>query len=91
VSNPNRRPPTRTPRSRPAPTRPAPSRPEAGASGRRKWTVKEFCAEWEISKRTFHEWRAKGRAPDCIKLPNGELRITQADYDTWVTTCRERA
>lgn len=50
-------------------------------------TVAEFCATLRISRRTFHEWRAKGRAPRCLKLPNGDLRIRRADLETWITTC----
>lgn len=54
-------------------------------------TVAEFCAEMKISRRTFHEWRAKGRAPRCQKLPNGDLRITLAAFEEWLATCEEAA
>ena len=84
-------PPVPSNRARSVSMRHGPSRPETTMSKRRRWTVAEFCAEWDISKRTFHEWRAKGRAPDCIKIPNGELRIEQTDYDVWVQKCRENA
>ena len=40
-----------------------------------KLTIAEVCADLDISRRTFDEWRAKGRAPRCIRLPNGGLRI----------------
>ncbi len=33
-------------------------------------TLAEVCAELRISRSTFYESRAKGRAPRCIKLPN---------------------
>jgi predicted DNA-binding transcriptional regulator AlpA len=47
-------------------------------------TVNQFCAELDISRSTFYEWRAKGRAPKCKKLPNGELRILLEEYDRWL-------
>jgi hypothetical protein len=36
-------------------------------------------------------WTAKGRAPRCIKLPNGEIRIRRSDLDRWLDTCEEAA
>lgn len=47
-------------------------------------TVREVCAELCISRSTFYEWRAKGRAPRCIKLPNGDLRIRRAELERWL-------
>ncbi len=41
-------------------------------------TVPEVCAELQISRSTFYDWRQKGRAPLCIVLPNGSLRIRTA-------------
>ncbi len=46
-----------------------------GRRERDKLTIAEVCADLGISRRTFYEWRAKGRAPKCITLPNGSLRI----------------
>jgi hypothetical protein len=37
-----------------------------------------------LPKSTFHDWRAKGRAPRCIKLPNGSLRIRRSELDRWL-------
>jgi predicted DNA-binding transcriptional regulator AlpA len=91
VSNRNTRPPARPNRARSASTRPEPSRPEMTTGKRRNWTVAQFCAEWGISRSTFYDWRAKGRAPHCIKLPNGDLRIKHADYEAWLATCEENA
>ncbi|MFC5290279.1 helix-turn-helix transcriptional regulator [Actinokineospora guangxiensis] len=53
-------------------------------------TVQEFCAELNISRSTFYEWRAVQRAPRCIKLPNGSIRIQRADYETWLDQLLER-
>lgn len=91
MSNHSTRPSARPNRARVSSIRPEPSGSETSTGRRRKWTVAEFCAEWRISKRTFHEWRAKGRAPVCHKIPNGELRIAQVDYDAWVNHCKENS
>jgi hypothetical protein len=39
-------------------------------------------AEPGVSRSTFYDWRAKGRAPCCLKLSNGELRIHRADLES---------
>ena len=54
-------------------------------------TVANFCDELQISSRTFYEWRAKGRAPKCVKLPNGELRIRRTEFENWLTGRMEAA
>jgi predicted DNA-binding transcriptional regulator AlpA len=48
-------------------------------------------AELKISRSTFYDWRAKGRAPQCLRLPNGDIRILRTDLDAWLQTCRESA
>jgi excisionase family DNA binding protein len=55
----------------------------------RHLTVHQFCEELEISRSTFYDWRAKGRAPKCHKIPNGELRIRRRDLDEWFDGCIE--
>jgi excisionase family DNA binding protein len=50
-------------------------------------TVDQLCAELHISRSTFYDWRAKGRAPRCMKLPNGEIRIIRRDLDEWFESC----
>lgn len=57
---------------------------------RGRLTVDYICDDLGISRRTFYEWRAKGTAPKCIKLPNGELRVGLADYERWLEE-REKA
>lgn len=54
-------------------------------------TVPEICEELQITRSTFYDWRAKGRAPRCIKLPNGEVRIRRADFERWLDSRTERA
>lgn len=64
--------------------------PEA-AAGSRPLTVADFCAELGISRSTFYDWRAKRRAPKCITLPNGSLRIRRAEYERWLASREENA
>ncbi|MEV0312271.1 helix-turn-helix transcriptional regulator [Nonomuraea fuscirosea] len=54
-------------------------------------TLADLCTELQISRSTFYDWRAKGRAPHCLKLPNGDLRIRRTDLDRWLTTMEEAA
>ena len=56
-----------------------------------KLTLAQLCAELQISRSTFYEWRAKGCAPRCIKLPNGGLRVRRADLDRWLDSRQEVA
>jgi excisionase family DNA binding protein len=58
---------------------------------RERLTVAEFCAEMKISRSTFYDWKAKGRAPRCRKLPNGELRIDRSDIEQWYDACEVAA
>ncbi|MFF5434956.1 helix-turn-helix transcriptional regulator [Streptomyces griseofuscus] len=53
-------------------------------SRRTMLTLAEVCEELAISRSTFYDWRAKRRAPRCIKLPNGDLRIRRSDLDHWL-------
>lgn len=54
-------------------------------------TVIEVCTELRVSRSTFYEWRAKGRGPRCIKLPNGEIRVRRHDLEEWFDSCEEVA
>ncbi|MFF4804012.1 helix-turn-helix transcriptional regulator [Streptomyces sp. NPDC001351] len=56
-----------------------------------KLTLAEICTDLKISRSTFYDWRAKGRAPRCIKLPNGDLRIRRSDYEHWLDDREDRA
>jgi predicted DNA-binding transcriptional regulator AlpA len=58
---------------------------------RQHLTIAALCEELEVSRTTFYAWRVKGRAPRCIKLPNGEIRIRRTDLESWLTTCEEEA
>jgi predicted DNA-binding transcriptional regulator AlpA len=56
-----------------------------------KLSVADVCADLGISRRTFYEWRAKGRAPKCIRLPNGDLRIRRTEYQRWLASREDAA
>ena len=63
----------------------------ASRTTRTRLTIADVCADLGVSRSTFYEWRAKGRAPRCIKLPNGDIRINRAEYERWLTTLEEAA
>jgi excisionase family DNA binding protein len=52
-------------------------------------TVPEVCAELQVSRSTFYDWRAARKGPHCIKLPNGALRVRRADLDRWLESREE--
>jgi excisionase family DNA binding protein len=54
-----------------------------------KLTIAEVCADLDVSRRTFYEWRAKGKAPRCITLPNRSLRIRRSEYQRWLASREE--
>jgi predicted DNA-binding transcriptional regulator AlpA len=49
-------------------------------------TIPEVCDELGIARSTFYDWRASRRAPKCIKLPNGAIRVRRSDLDNWLVT-----
>ena len=49
----------------------------------------QVLAELGISRSAFYRLRALGRAPHCLKLPNGQLRVRRADLDQWLADCEE--
>jgi excisionase family DNA binding protein len=53
---------------------------------RQRLTIADVCEDLGISRSTFYEWRVKGRAPRCIKLPNGDIRINRAEYERWLSS-----
>lgn len=57
----------------------------AALASRRKWlTVTDILEELGVERRTWQEWRARGTAPKCKKLPNGQLRIRVDHYEAWL-------
>ncbi len=51
---------------------------------RRHLTVAEVCAELGIARSTFYDWRQARKAPRCIRLPNGDLRVREQDLEDWL-------
>lgn len=47
-------------------------------------THAEVCQLVRVPRSTFDDWRAKGRAPKHIRLPNGQLRFAAADVTAWL-------
>jgi predicted DNA-binding transcriptional regulator AlpA len=54
-------------------------------------TIADVCAELDITRSTFYDWRAKGKAPRCTRLPNGKIRIRRADLVEWENALGEAA
>lgn len=57
----------------------------------KRLTIADVCTDLGIARSTFNDWRAKGRAPRCIKLPNGHIRINRAEYERWLDSRTEDA
>ena len=47
-------------------------------------TVADVCAELGVARSTFYDWRAARKAPRCIKLPNGDIRVRRVDLERWL-------
>jgi predicted DNA-binding transcriptional regulator AlpA len=56
----------------------------------RHLSIADLCEELGIARSTFYDWRAKHKAPPCIRLPNGDLRIRREDYENWLDSLEER-
>jgi predicted DNA-binding transcriptional regulator AlpA len=56
------------------------SRPTADAL----LTMAEVLAELKVARSTFDTWRLLGTAPECIKYPNGQLRVRRSALDAWL-------
>lgn len=53
----------------------------------RMLTMDEALDELRMSRAAFYRLRARGNAPRCLKLPNGQIRIRRADLDAWFEGC----
>ncbi|MBB6564758.1 helix-turn-helix domain-containing protein [Kribbella sandramycini] len=63
----------------------------ANPTHRAHLTIAELCAELGVARSTFYDWRAAKKAPRCIKLPNGELRIRRTDLENWLDSLQVAA
>ncbi len=61
------------------------------APATRMLTLVEALAELRMSRAAFYRLRARGNAPRCLKLPNGQIRIRRADLDAWFEDCEVSA
>ncbi|WP_433250387.1 helix-turn-helix transcriptional regulator [Streptosporangium sp. CA-135522] len=52
-------------------------------------TVDQICKDLKIARSTFYDWRSKGRAPQCLKLLNGSLRVRRSAYHKWLFALEE--
>ena len=61
------------------------------APARLRWLkTSEVCDILGISEMTLAKWRARGCAPEYIRLPNGDLRYSQESVDAFITECANR-
>jgi predicted DNA-binding transcriptional regulator AlpA len=42
-----------------------------------------------VSHRTFYRWREIGKAPEAVRLPNGELRVWRSELERWFDRLRD--
>jgi len=61
----------------------------SNSNAARRLTIADICADLGVSRSTFYEWRAKGRGPRCLKLPNGDIRVNRAEYERWLSSLEE--
>jgi predicted DNA-binding transcriptional regulator AlpA len=54
-------------------------------------TIAEVLAELQVARSTFDTWRSVGSAPECINLPNGQIRIRRRALDAWLASRTELA
>ncbi|GAA2064195.1 hypothetical protein GCM10009801_08640 [Streptomyces albiaxialis] len=52
-------------------------------------TLPEVLAELRMSRAAFYRLRARGLAPTCLKLPNGQIRVRRSDLDAWFEGCEQ--
>lgn len=52
-------------------------------------TIPEVLKELRVPRATFYRWRELGKAPKCLKLPNGQIRIRRSALDAFLVTCQE--
>lgn len=61
------------------------------APGKEQLTVEQLCAELQVARSTFYQWRHLGRGPRCVRLPNGAIRVRRADLDAWLAALVDTA
>ena len=67
-------------------------RVQEGRPGDELMTVAEMCSELGgVSRRTFYRWRELGVGPECLKIPNGELRAWRSEFLAWLESLQTGA
>ncbi|WP_083715465.1 helix-turn-helix transcriptional regulator [Amycolatopsis keratiniphila] len=54
-------------------------------------TIKEVCAVLKIARSTFSDWRDRGEAPPCTRLPNNQIRVSRLALNNWLASRLEAA
>lgn len=54
-------------------------------------TIADVLAELQVARSTFDTWRGLGSAPECIKLPNGQIRVRRSALEDWLSSLAELA
>jgi predicted DNA-binding transcriptional regulator AlpA len=60
-------------------------------------TIAEVCAILRdddgkpLSRATFYRWRQLKKAPACLRLPNGQIRVWRSALDRFLEQCTEAA
>lgn len=49
-------------------------------------TLDDIGERLGVSKDTLYKWRCKGHFPRSLRLPNGSVRVVDADLDHWLET-----
>ena len=47
-------------------------------------TMAEVLAQLKVARSTFDTWRVLGTAPECIKYPNGQIRVRRSALTAWL-------
>ena len=47
-------------------------------------TPTDICRELQIPLQTFYQWRARGVGPHAYRIGK-HLRVSQSDYETWLS------
>jgi len=63
----------------------------AKQNGNELLTVDEVLAELRVPRRSWQRWRELGTGPQCLRLPNGELRVERPVLTAWLDSLREAA
>ena len=56
-----------------------------------KLTIAEIIEDLGVPPSTFYRWRAAGKGPRAIKLPNGAVRVRRSEYERWIAAMEDAA